>query len=38
VAVSGLALGETVASSGWYRKTLAARHGPCGGGTITRPG
>ena len=27
VAVSGLALGEAVASSAWYRRTFAARHG-----------
>ena len=38
VAVSGLALGETVATSAWYRRMLGARRRPCGGRTITRSG
>ncbi|MFF5965625.1 YhjD/YihY/BrkB family envelope integrity protein [Streptomyces collinus] len=38
VAVSGLALGEAVATSAWYRRALGARHRPRGGRTITRSG
>ncbi|MFE9110468.1 YhjD/YihY/BrkB family envelope integrity protein [Streptomyces collinus] len=38
VAVSGLALGETVATSGWYRRALGTRRLPRGGRTITRSG
>ncbi|MFI2720813.1 hypothetical protein ACH5AI_31500 [Streptomyces collinus] len=38
VAVSGLALGEAVATSGWYRRVLGTRRLPRGGRTITRSG
>ncbi|GAA2761307.1 hypothetical protein GCM10010103_03480 [Streptomyces paradoxus] len=38
VAVSGLALGETVATSAWYRRAIGTRGRPRGGRTITRSG